>query len=155
LNYTVLDDDRYGRERISAEEEVAMLREGVAVIFSQERIASEWVEAEASARREKRGIWGEKGFVLTAENADSHTQEFHVVEGTITRIYEAKHATYLDFGEDWHTDFSVTIAGRARRSFETLLEQVKVGTHVAVRGTLVEENGPMIHLNRPEQLEVR
>ena len=155
IAFRTLDDDRYGRTVIAAAEvEEQLLREGVAVLFAQDHPRPEWLEAEHQARQARRGIWAHDGFVLTPENAAQHAMEFHVVEGTITHIYAARSATYLNFGEHWQTDFSVTIPARNRRGFEAVLDTLKPGSKIRVRGMLYEENGPMLRITRPEQLEV-
>ena len=154
IAFTAGDEDRYGRVRITSELQAAMLRDGVAVIFNQQEIPAGWAAAEQAARAAKRGVWGQEDFVLTPENAAQHLLQFHVVEGVVTRVYKARNATYVNFGENWHTDFSVTIAGRNRRSFDEKLARITQGTRVRVRGTLYEENGPMLKLTRPEQLEL-
>lgn len=154
LTFSVQDTDRYGRSRILSDVVPAMLRAGVAVIYATVKLPEGWAAAEASAREAKRGIWARAGWVIAAENAAQHVQEFHVVEGTITRVFETKASTYLNFGANWRNDFSVTITGRARRSMKALLPQLQAGTRVRVRGTLAEENGPMLTITRPEQLEI-
>ena len=154
ITYTPTDENRYGEMMIETDQALAILRAGVAVQNTQGELAAGWAAAERSAREAKRGIWGQEGFALTAENADGHSQEFHIVTGTVTHMHEAKAATYLDFGEDWHSDFSVAIMGKARRRFAPILAQVRPGTKLRVRGVLIEENGPMIHLNWPAQLEI-
>lgn len=155
ITYTpVGENDRYGRVVMKSDLQEAMLRDGVAVLFSMGHPLKSWQSVEDEARLAGRGIWGKPGFVLTPNDAGEHMQEFHVIEGAITHIYEGKHATYLNFGEDWHTDFSVMIPGRAKRSFAKTLEQLGEGSRVQVRGVITQENGPMIRLSRPEQLEI-
>jgi hypothetical protein len=148
------DADRYGRAMITGETEADMLRDGIAVNYSTGHVAPGWQAAEDAARLAHRGVWGAPDFTLNPENAALHEQEFHVVEGIVKHIYAGDHATYLNFGEDWHTDFSVTIPGRARRSFKEQLDALKEGDKLRVRGAIYEENGPMIRITRPEQLQV-
>lgn len=148
--------DRYGRRVVGGDVQEDMLREGVAVLYaSGGEIPPAWRVAEAAARAAKRGLWAADGFVLTPENAAQHGKGFHVVEGRITRIYEGKQATYLNFGEDWHSDFSITISAKARRSMKPLLQSLQPGDWVRVRGGLYEENGPMLRLLHAENLEKR
>lgn len=146
------DDDRYGRLMVSSPLQAAMLRDGAAVLLAHTPVDEDWVAAQQAAHRARRGLWGSDGFVLTPQQAAQHAFAFHAVEGTITRIYKGKHATYLNFGERWQEDFSVMIPARNRRSFEELLAQVKEGSRIVVLGTIFNENGPMIRITRPEQL---
>ena len=126
-----------------------MLRDGAAVVFSMGEVPASLQAAEASARSGRRGLWAQPGFVLTPQEAASHIGEFHVIEGVVTRVYEAKTVTYLNFGARWQEDFSVRIGGRARKEFPT----VTAGQKLRVRGTLMQENGPMLKLSSPSQLE--
>ena len=154
LTFKVIDTDRYGRTTIKSDVQEAMLRDGVAVIYSFDHPSKTWQAAEDAARAAKRGLWGQENFVLTPENAAQHKSEFHVVEGVITRTYDAKSASYLNFGEHWQSDFSVTIPAKFRRGFKELLPQLREGVRVRIRGSIYEENGPMIRITKPEQVQV-
>jgi hypothetical protein len=133
-----------------------MLQAGVAITYaSEEETPDSWRAAETTARTAKRGVWSDASFVLTPENAAQHISAFHVVEGTVTRIYEAKAATYINFGQDWHSDFSITIPGKIRRSMKDALLQLKPGSTIRVRGYITQENGPMVKLLKPDNLELR
>lgn len=150
------DEDRYGRMLITSDIEAPMLRDGAAIFYARnDKIPAEWMNAETTARNAKRGIWTQKDFLLTPENAAQHRGEFHVLEGRISRIYEAKNATYLNFGEDWHSDFSITIPGKTRRGMKEMLQQLKPGSAIRIRGMIYEENGPMIKLLKADNLEIR
>jgi hypothetical protein len=156
ISFSKGEEDRYGRLQITSDIAQRMLRDGVAIYYeSEDKIAADWKAAEAAARQAKRGVWGEKEFIATPENAAQQIGKFHVVEGTITRVYEAKKATYLNFGEDWHSDFSITIPAKLRRSMKAQLPQLKPGTTIRVRGFVHDENGPMVTLMKPGNLELR
>ena len=154
LVFSVVDVDRYGRSVIKSDVQQTMLRDGVAVIYSFGHPPKAWQAAEDGARLAKRGVWGKENFVLTPENAAQHEGEFHVVEGVITHVYEAKSASYINFGADWRTDFSVTIPAKFRRGFTELLPQLREGARVRVRGSILHENGPMIRVTKAEQIAI-
>ena len=154
IDFQVLGDDRYGRLRIVSPVVERALRDGVAVLFNQDEAVPGWEEAEAAARTAKRGVWMSADFVLTPDTAAQHFGEWRVVEGAVTHIHPTKSAIFINFGEHWQTDFSVTVAGRARRRLEARLAQISAGTRVRVRGAIYSENGPMIRITQPEQLEV-
>lgn len=153
-----LGRDRYGRRRILAfagggTVQEAMLRDGAALAYDHDSLPQmpQFLAAEKEARSHRRGIWAGRDLVLSPAEAGDHRGEFHLVQGVVRRIYVGKSATDLNFGEDWHSDFSARIAGRSRRAFA--IENL-AGKTVRVRGLIEEENGPMIRLDRPEQLEV-
>lgn len=154
ITFTARGDDRYGRTQITSDVEVKMLRDGVAMIYaSTGDIPANWRLAEAAARNAKRGVWAMESLLITPEAALKATGGFHVIEGSITRIYESKTATYLNFGDDWRSDFSITVLPKQRRSMKAFLANLKAGDRVRVRGSITQENGPMIRLNHPANLE--
>ena len=154
ISFEAGDTDRYGRTLITSDTEEKMLREGVAIIYASEgSVPANWPAAEALAHGKKLGVWANAELVATPLNAAQHENEFHVVEGTVLHIYEGKTATYLNFGADWHSDFSITIPAKLRRSMVEQLATIKEGSHVRVRGRLYEENGPMIMLTNADNLE--
>ncbi len=63
---------------------------------------------------------------------------------------------YLNFGDDWRTDFTISIAPKSVRLFKAA--GIELGTYegrsVRVRGWLKSFNGPMIEATHPEQIEV-
>ena len=156
ITVVVGEGDRYGRNQVTSDVAEKMLRDGVAVYYATEgAIAPNWKPIEDAARAANRGIWANKNFISTPENAAQHIGEFRVVEGTLTRIYESKKETYLNFGDDWHSDFSITIPGKVRRGMKAQLASLKAGDKVRVRGAIYEENGPMIKLMRADNIALR
>ncbi len=63
---------------------------------------------------------------------------------------------YLNFGEDWKTDFTIYLSPRTRRLFEREGLDIEdfEGHVVRVRGWLDSYNGPEIEATHPEQIEV-
>ena len=63
---------------------------------------------------------------------------------------------YLNFGDDWKTDFIVTIGVPARRMFrEVGTDPLSLeGKRIRLRGWPKRYNGPMIAVTHPEQIEV-
>ena len=153
IRYRAIGEDRYGCTLIVSDVQEALLRDGVAVLYAQGKPRKSWLTAEAEARAAKRAVWASAALVTTPEKAMRDLQQFKLVDGTITHIYRGRKATYLNFGKYWRSDFSVMIDGRSRRSFEKLLATLAPGSKVRVRGTIYSEDGPMIRLSRPEQLE--
>lgn len=154
ISFVAGREDRYGRLQITSPLEVEMLRDGVAVIYASDgAIAAGWRAAEAAARAAKHGFWAGENAALTPENAAQHVGGVHVVEGRITRIYEGKRETYLNFGDRWQDDFSIRIDARIRRGMKAFLAALAPGDRVRVRGGIIRENGPMIRLNHADNLE--
>ena len=153
---TIGKEDRYGRVLVRGQLQQDMLNDGAAVFYATDApIDPAWRMAEARARSKKYGVWSDPKLTLVASsnNAANYHGRFALIEGVITRIYEGKEGTYLNFGEDWHEDFSIAISPKLRRSMKAFLSTLKAGDRVRVRGTVVEENGPMIRLNHADNLE--
>jgi endonuclease YncB( thermonuclease family) len=111
---------------------------------------------ERRAREGQLGIWDMpfyrvRGVTETPYFIDS----FQVVEGMVTRVTKNRNDVYLDFGDDWRTDFSVfaprtVVAASARAGLD--LESL-AGQSLRVRGWLKWRSGPMIELSHPQQIE--
>lgn len=154
--FTAIGEDRYGRTLVESSLQADLLNDGAAVYYaSVGKIPDVWRAAENRARTAKHGLWDDRAETVLIGVADAAEAigKFKVVEGTLTRTYEAKSATYLNFGEDWHTDFSITIPAKNRRSFKSMLVTLKPGDRLRVRGFVYQENGPMIAVTRPDNLE--
>lgn len=137
-----------------------MLRQGWARMYTfpdNRMLASSMLALEREARSARRGIWRHPYYaVLTPESAARATNTFQLVEGTIVDAAEVKGRVYLNFGEDWKTDFTIMVPARVKRA---LAKQGNdplslEGRTVRVRGWLKSYNGPMVELTHPEQLEV-
>ncbi len=116
----------------------------------------EMLRIEDQARQNKKGLWRLKAFqVLQTDNLNNKTDRFQIIEGTIQKTAEVRGTVYLNFGQDWRKDFTIKLEKNHRASFvnkgKNLLEMA--GKKVRIRGWLFWENGPMISLYTPEQLE--
>ncbi len=81
---------------------------------------------------------------------------FQLVEGRVATAANVRGRVYLNFGEDWKTDFTVLAPSSVRRMFEKKGIDLALlgGSVVRVRGWVKSWNGPMIELTHPEQLEI-
>lgn len=137
-----------------------ILRRGLARVYSfpdNRAVVPQMLTAEQSARDLRQGIWRHGFYDLRApEEAGQFIGRFELIQGTVVDVAETGKRTYINFGEDWRTDFTLTIEGKARRLFRDAgfdLLSLK-GKTVRVRGWLKSFNGPMITLTHPEQIEI-
>lgn len=163
--------DRHGRwlaHLFTAEgEEVwvqeAMLRAGLARVytFSDNRDrAAELYAAERQARADHAGIWALDWYRIrsaadpVALGRDIGT--FQVLEGRVLAAGRSGSRTFLNFGEDYRTDFTAVLDAGALRLFRAARVDpaTLAGRSVRLRGWLRRENGPMIDISHPEQIEV-
>ncbi len=157
--------DRYGRviaQGVMADGtwlNGALLSLGLArveTLAAEVSCAFEALALERSAREAARGMWRLSVYqVLSVEEAAAFTNDFHLVEGLIFSADEVRGRVYLNFGPDWRTDFTVTIAPRDARRFGADGHDPLswAGQRVRVRGWLSWYNGPQIEVDHIEQIE--
>lgn len=137
-----------------------MLRLGMAGVETtpdNRALGRELLALEAAARAARRGIWADaQARPLAVEETARHLGQFVLVEGRVTEAKVVKGRGYLNFGEDWRRDFTVSVAPRPRRLFTAAGLDIEslAGKRVRVRGWLDQFNGPMIEADHPEQIEV-
>ncbi|MGE5147053.1 MAG: thermonuclease family protein [Candidatus Eiseniibacteriota bacterium] len=166
LAYGGTRQDRYGRHlaQVTLGDgrwlEGELLRRGLARVHTLEdnrARTAEMLALERDARAARRGLWAERAYrVRRPEEAAADADSFQLVEGTVVKAATARGQTYLDFGPDYRTDFTVVIPGKARRLFAAAgIDLAKLGgRRVLVRGWIMLRNGPMIELTHPEALEL-
>ena len=164
--------DRYGRllthvfvgegdEPLWVQE--ALIRDGLAMVYSfadNRDCVRELQRAERTAREAEAGLW-EQGVFRVRDAADLDSLDgllysFQIVEGRVEDVAESRRRIYLNFGEDWRTDFTATVAPSDRDSFSGSGIQLTdlEGRAIRVRGWLERRNGPMIDVTHPEQIEL-
>lgn len=156
-------EDRRGREVAMAYDgdvwlQAELLRRGMAWVYTFEdsrSYAPALLAAEREAEAAGRGIWAEQGYaVLTPEEAVEHAGEFHLVRGQVHEVAVVRGRYYVNFGEDWKTDFTLFIDKAAAANFAPEWLASLKGKTIRVRGWLFERNGPAIELTHPEQVEI-
>lgn len=141
-----------------------MLARGLARVYSfpdNRALVAEMLALERAARAARRGIWADPWYrVLTpAELAREPFRalgSFQIVEGRVMDAAVVKKRGYLNFGDDWKTDFTVALDPAALRLFEAtgLSPDAYQGRRIRVRGWVKSFNGPLIDATHPEQIEV-
>jgi endonuclease YncB( thermonuclease family) len=161
-----VSEDRHGRLLVylrgadGAWVAEALLAAGLARVFTQPGVAARaraMLAAEAAARTARRGLWAFPQFrVLRANEAGRRLDRFQIVEGRLRGTARVRDLLYLNFGEDWRTDFTVGIDRVALASFRRsgLGPERWRGKTLRVRGWLLWRNGPFIAATHPEQIEV-
>ena len=166
LSFGGSDKDRYGRLLAHLHRpdgtwvQGEMLKKGMARVYSfpdNRALVGPMLAREAEARAARRGIWGLRFYaVRTPQELSSWIGTFQLVEGKVLKAAHIKGRVYLNFGDDWKTDFTVTIGAPARRMFRKAgTDPLSLeGKRIRVRGWLKRYNGPMIEATHPEQIEI-
>lgn len=138
-----------------------MLRSGLARVYTfadHRDLAAEMYALEREARAAGRGIWSHPYYAIrqatAIDRADIGT--FQLVEGTVVDVSRVKKWIYLNFGEDWRSDFTVNVAAKLEPLFRDAgVDLMRLpGRHIRVRGWLDTYNGPTIEATHPEQVEI-
>ena len=170
LRYGGARRDRYGRALAHLERDDglwvqrAMIEAGMAQVYSfadNRELVCELLAAERAPRDAGRGVWAHPRYRVRAADAlDGAVDAWRVVDGRVVAAAVVRGRVYLNFGADWRTDFTVTVAPRLRRMFEEAwaaagVESVSAfaGRRVRARGWLDLYNGPQIAADHPEQIE--
>jgi hypothetical protein len=84
-----------------------------------------------------------------------HLGRFAIVEGRVLSVRESGSTVYVNFGQRWSEDFTVTIAKRNERAFISagLSPKSLAGRTVRVRGVIEERAGPWIEAVSAEQFD--
>ena len=169
LAFTGQERDRYGRliAQLFVDDEWlqgALLAAGwvrAAPDIATESCAGVLLEAEAQARETGKGHWADGRFsVLRMEQLIANEQRlagsFQIVEGTVVEVGDFRGRYFLNFGEDYRTDFTVTIAPRDMRNFRASGVDLNAleGRQVRVRGWMESYNGPNMPISIPGTIEV-
>jgi endonuclease YncB( thermonuclease family) len=184
LRYGGAQGDRHGRilahvfVRQAGQEiwlQRRLLGEGLARVYTfkdNRACAAELLAAERAARSASRGIWAEPYYeIRDAGDVDGLNRllgKFEIVEGAVKSAAIVRDRLYLNFGEDYRSDFTVTVSERDIRLFlqderwadlfreddarSRQIEELN-GRLVRVRGWLARHNGPEISVTHPEQIE--
>ena len=87
---------------------------------------------------------------------DIKTDQFAIVEGRVFDVALFKDKVYLNFEENWRTDFTVLIE---KSDFERFIGhgidfKMLKNKEIRIRGWVFNKNGPMIKLTTPYALEL-
>jgi endonuclease YncB( thermonuclease family) len=138
----------------------AMVREGMARArtWKDNHVRADILYAdEARARAAKKGIWADKYFAV--KNADTIKPDvtgFHLVEGQIKSVGVTERRTYLNFGDDYRTDFTVSVRTDDLANWTKTDLPLKdlTGRKVRVRGYVSDRGGAAIQVDHPLAIEL-
>lgn len=168
ITATAPKEDRYDRvrgqvfDREGAEPwlQVALLGSGLArVEISPDRTECwrELYDAESEARAAQKGLWALPAYqIRSPDQLGGDINTFQIVQGTVANAEVREGRAYLNFGPDWRTDFTVTIAPEDMSNFrkEGVDPRGYASKTIRVRGIVQQFNGPEIEIANPEQIEV-
>lgn len=126
-------------------------------------------EIEAKARDQKLGFWSNEAYsIKTPDNIQEYLNTFQIVEGKITNVETKRYYTFFNFGTDWKTDYTIRVLKKDWGRFSLWYAPVNKAEEnlwpndpqkwknktVRIRGWVEDNDGPMIALTHPEQIDV-
>ncbi len=137
----------------------ALLQQGLAVVTPSFGLASPdecatWLALEDEARRSELGLWRDpKQQPQKASSMVEKVGRISLDEGRVVRTSSNDRYVYLNFGQDWRTDFTI-------RQRQKLLTKSNVepdgfdGKNLRIRGFVQESHRPLINISNLQQIEV-
>jgi len=141
----------------------ALVAKGLARVYplaGASACVAELLGIEAEARAARRGLWRSWAYRIQdaqdVKRLGRLTHTYQLVEGTVHAVGEGRKLIYVNFAEDWRSDFTITIVRKDLAAFEAAgLDLARLaGRKVRVRGWVEWWNGPMIAATHPAQIEV-
>ncbi len=111
-----------------------------------------YVKAEKTARKQRRGIWGQAYFApLDASLPGSDIQGFHFIRGRLSRVGNSKTALWLNLGER----FALRIRKKDLPYFRQIDFNQLIGRELTARGWIYAYKGQWrMNLHHPASLEI-
>jgi hypothetical protein len=115
---------------------------------------------EEDAIKKSTGMWNTALYGLkNPETVKKYINSYQVVEGRVSFVTEKQSYAYLNFEEDWKTDFTILVDKQLRDDFAEkgqLFDFKKAfeGKILRVRGWVESKNGPAIKITSVGQLDI-
>jgi hypothetical protein len=138
-------------------------REGLGRVYSfpdNRACVGELLARESEARAKRLGLWSSSAYrivqALDVKRLGRLIHSYQLVEGEIVAVGEGGRRIYLNFTQDWRSDFTVSVERKDAGAFAAAGIDLKAlqGKRLRVRGFLAWRNGPMIEASHPEQIEL-
>ncbi len=111
--------------------------------------------AERAARDARLGLWAFDAWRIRDAAKAEWSSGYQIYAGVIRAASERKGRVFFNFGDDFRTDFTATVAKGAFRRWTQQPDLLSVaGTRVEVRGLVEAINGPSIELLHAMQMRL-
>lgn len=167
MHYGSNQTDRYNRDvaQVSIGKtwvQGELLKKGLAIVYAtsdNDIMLKEMTEVEEKARQQRLGVWGEEGMqplqaVDIEDKGNQYRNQFRLVQGVIKEVATTSSRIYLNFGDNWKTDFTIMIEDSHTSAMKAAFGNLAKlqGREVIIRGWMESYNGAVIRLTHPSQL---
>lgn len=164
IEFDITKTDRYGRllgycyvddTFVNAK----LIEQGYAVLYTfppNIKYTDLFADLQRKARNQRKGIWASYQVIDQAQAAD-HIGQIRTVQGKVVNTYQSPKVTYLNFGNDYKTDFTIVIFKNSLAQFHKKnIDPANFYRNktVQVTGRIKSYNGPEIIVNTPAEIEV-
>jgi hypothetical protein len=139
----------------------SLIANGLAVAYPSAlspAMARELYTLENDARENKKGLWADPRHRIydASETTLIPLDQFGIIEGRPQKIAAQNGHIFVNFGDQWKTDFTIMIEKESRVPLarQNLNPQEWIGSLIRVRGWVEEFNGPLIRLIDTSQVEI-
>ncbi|MEP2559591.1 MAG: hypothetical protein ABJH63_19250 [Rhizobiaceae bacterium] len=117
------------------------------------------LDAESKNTAKRAQYWRSRGVEIDAtdlETLSASVGRFVMVTGFVSSVGDRSKRLYLNFGENWAQDFTVTVAKRGAGKFTGDLARLTglTGRKVQIRGVLENNRGPLIRVIDDVQVQI-
>jgi hypothetical protein len=140
---------------------LSLIKAGLAANYNMEKpyiIDNEKKLAENESIKTKSGLWSDSYYILLnknelEKNSKTHLYKFRVVIGQVMAVKLVKDKLYINFGDDWKTDFTVIISKENLKNFGNVEPEKLAGKKVMVKGWIEFCNGAAMEIYNASHLD--
>jgi len=136
-----------------------LIEQGYAVLYTYPpnvKYVEVFVASQKKARERKKGLWGSFA-VINHSQANKYINQIRSVEGVVLGTYKSAKCVFLNFGQNYRSDFTVVIFDNVLDAFSREgIDPLSFynGKKIRVNGKIREYNGSEIIVNSPYEIEV-
>lgn len=117
------------------------------------------LELEEESRNNNKGLWQEKEFKIQAPQSmvkyqNYYKNKFAFVKGYVKSVKFTKKRVFINFGDDWKKDFTVSISNQFLKNFDKNKIKSLKDKEIQVRGWIASYNGPFMDIYHLGHLEI-
>lgn len=149
LGFMQVDEDRYGIR-------VGYIGSDTGRLLQQDLIAAGAAMAYSPKRYERTQellAIASEHWLIDQAHAGDYLNHYRIVTGVVASVTIKPKQAYINFGEDWKTDFTIYIPQETLKQMDADQLQALEGKRVRVRGNIRSYGGPRIVLYDPVLME--